>query len=106
MSDRLAVDTDRLDAAGSGVDELSKAVGRARDALAAALAQTEGCWGSDRTGQAFVQNYAPQRDDLKSALDSLRTGLQVTGTNLHTMATGYAEAEARAVESAGKLIVE
>ncbi|MFB9909041.1 WXG100 family type VII secretion target [Allokutzneria oryzae] len=96
---RLSVNTDQLHSAADGVRQLADDAQSAVSQLTAALAAKEGCWGNDKLGKAFAQDYVPKKNEMSEYLGKLVTAVRGTGEALGKTAKNFADAERAAVDA-------
>ncbi|MEC3997660.1 hypothetical protein VSR01_30880 [Actinacidiphila sp. DG2A-62] len=99
----FSVDTDGLTAQMPYMQELAQRFVNIHDELESKLGSLGECWGRDRSGEAFLRQYAKPKGQILDAAQQAGEVLRSTGDGLETMAKGYQRIEAQNAESARKL---
>lgn len=82
----VRVDPQALRATRPSFDAAATAITTAANQLTAALAAEGECWGNDRTGQAFAQNYTSGVDQGKTSVTNLAATMTQLGATMVTIA--------------------
>ncbi|MFC8527902.1 WXG100 family type VII secretion target [Nocardia sp. NPDC057227] len=82
----VRIDPEALRATQPSFDACAATITTAANQLTAALAAEGECWGNDRTGQAFAQNYTSGVEQGKTSVANLATTMTRLGANLVSIA--------------------
>jgi uncharacterized protein YukE len=102
MGEQFWVDTDGLDRSSAGYTDASGSVRAVVEALEAAIAPLQGCWGNDKAGKRFEQSgFLSIQDSLMDAVAHLAKVLGSTAEGVQQMAAQFAAAEERNTDLSG-----
>ncbi|MBX6749324.1 MAG: hypothetical protein IRY85_06550 [Micromonosporaceae bacterium] len=93
MTDRIAVDPERLRYARARMTDLADEVGDARHRLEVRLEGEGRCWGTDEAGAAFEAAYLPASRAVRSMLATVESGVHELATVLGLLTTVLETAE-------------
>jgi hypothetical protein len=102
----FSVDTDKFDTALAAFQELSDRISGTLTGLTSSLDAIGTPWGTDRSGQTFLETYSPTQDGLLAGLRSAATSMQDAAQGLDTMSTGFTGTEELNVSTARSLTPE
>lgn len=101
MSDRFAVDTDKLANASYYLRDVADRLQGIGERLASTTGALGDCWGDDPMGQAFGAQYVKPARDMKEAIPGLAEAVRSTEDGLRTMDRGFTHVEESTVDSLG-----
>lgn len=82
----LRIEPDVVRRGGTKIGQAGDELKSVLDTLNAAVQAEHGCWGADKTGQAFAKKYVPGQDDTVEALGKITEALGKIEHNLKSTA--------------------
>ena len=103
MGDRVAVNPGRVQQASKSFHDLSDLARRTNENLHKALAAAGECWGNDKIGKSFADNYVETSKSVPATLNTFVESMKNKAADVDAMAKGYAKREDDAEVAATKI---
>ncbi|SHH05850.1 WXG100 family type VII secretion target [Streptoalloteichus hindustanus] len=99
MTRQFGVDTERLGKVSGDAENLAVRLERIYDNLLSRTQEVGQCWGDDKTGKSFEQNYLANSKDVLTAMREMSSVVRSMRDGVNTMAKGFRRTEANAVDT-------